>query len=682
MTDVEKEIKDLIAEIEMHNNAYYVEDKPLIADSDYDVMYRRLAALRIQFPEHFVGVTVLDKVGGKVTSGFTKVDHNTPMISIQTETDYGPEGAYNFHNRVIKDLAVNDIVYCAEPKYDGLALNLRYVDFRLFTAATRGDGQEGEDVTENVRMIPSIPQVLVGDPKYLPKDIEIRGEAVMFIEVFKQLNKELQEQGKPMFANPRNAAAGSIRQHDPEVTRQRNLGFMAYGVGYFSDWLGPPESQSQLLYDLSKMGFTTSNEQWMVNSPDRLVDYHDHIGHIRPALPYEIDGVVYKVNSFEQQMKLGYRSNEPRWAVAHKYPPEEAVTVIEKINIQVGRTGVMTPVATVRKVRVGGVIVSNVNLRNQDELNRLDIRIGDKVVVRRDGDVVPGIARVLKEERLGTFVNMNETFNIGKYCSWACPSCGSPLVRLDDEVAIRCTGSFKCTAQRKRSLEHFVSKNCFNVIGVGEKIVSKMVDSNLVQYPYHMYEIEYADFSNLLGLGPTESKNIVKALEDSLQKVDLWKFINALGITSVGETTCKLLANHFRSIPALMSARSSDLLAVKGIGSLTAVSILYFFESGENSKVVNELLTLVKSFNEITAPATKLLGKTFVITGEVPGYSRETLSELLTSLGATVSGSVSKKTSYVIYGEGAGSKLTKAQELKIELIPSETIGEFLSEYLS
>lgn len=683
MIHIEKEINDLIAEIEKHNDAYYVKDQPLIEDAEYDKLYQKLKTFSMQEPIYFKNTTVLDKVGGKVATGFSKIKHLTPMISIETETDYGSLGAHNFHDRISKDLKTSTIEYCAEPKFDGLAINLRYINGVLTSAATRGDGTEGEDVTSNIKTISSIPHTLTGNKDLIPLDIEIRGEVFMYIDSFKKLNKELHEQGNKTFANPRNAAAGSVRQHDSSVTAKRNLGFIVYGIGSCSEWTNPPLTQYELLVALSHMGFLLSNEERVINHPDKLVLYHDHIAAVRGLLPYEIDGVVYKVNNLAQQRQLGFRSREPRWAVAHKYPPEEAISTIEKITVHVGRTGVLTPVATLSKVRVGGVIVSSANLRSQDELDRLGVRIGDTVVVRRDGDVIPGIARVLEKSREGTHVEKLTTFNIIHYCGGECPSCGSPLLRLTDEVAIRCTGSFKCLAQRKRALEHFVSRKCLNIVGIGEKLIEKLVDTNLVRLPHELFLITAEQFEKTIGLGPKETINVIKSLTAASKDVDLSRVIHGLGIKTVGENTSKSLASTFKSIDSFSKATINDLMSIKDIGAVTVAAIKSYFDSPESMEIVNGLENLNIAYKTIQEQSDKLKDKTFVITGNIPGYSRDSLSELLRSLGALVSNAVSKNTTYLIFGEGAGNnKIAAAEKLGVKVILADSFGQFLSECLS
>lgn len=675
MSDIEKEIKKLTFEIKKHNHAYYVNDKPIISDSDYDIMFQRLKVLSEQYPSYFTGKTILDTVGAKAATGFKKAAHGMPMLSINTETDYTEQGAKRFHDSVVSMLApVSYLSYCCEPKYDGLALNLRYVAGELVQAITRGDGLIGEDVTANAMTVEDIPKFLNEEYNQFPDFLEVRGEVYMTKDNFKTLNENLQEQGKEGFKNTRNAAAGSMRQKNPEVTAQRKLNFMAYGIGNCEGWTLKPFDQSTLLGKLKVFGFRTCPEFIrVVKEPHELFEYHNFIKDIRTKLAFDIDGVVYKVNNFEQQQKMGFKAREPRWAVAHKFPAENALTIVSGIRLQVGRTGVITPVANLEPVFVGGVIVSSATLSNQDEIDALDLRIGDTVQIQRNGDVVPGIVRVREELRKVDSV----PYKILEVTQ-TCPVCNSLLVRLPGEAAIRCTGGFNCNAQCKRALEHFVSRKCMNVIGLGEKLIDKLVDEELVRYPYHLYSLEMQHYYNL-GLGPKETNNVIQSLLDSCGNVDLWRFIHSLGILTVGETTAKSLAKKYSSIETLRVATLEDLLTIDNVGPVSAQAIVSYFNNPINQQIVNGLMKLPFKFIIPEAiKESKFTGKTVVITGNIEGYTRESLQALLESLGASVSNSVSKKTDFLIAGENAGSKLDKAKEFGIAILDSELLKQYLS----
>jgi DNA ligase (NAD+) len=664
---VAERARALREQINYHNYRYYVLDNPEIPDAEYDRLYRELESLEAAHPELVTTDSPTQRVGGKPLEGFAPVAHRLPMLSIRTETDIEAAGARNFDARIRRELKLKDsdppIEYACELKFDGLAVNLRYQQGVLSQAATRGDGETGEDVTQNVRTIHCIPLRLnTANP---PAVLEVRGEVYMSRPDFECYNEKQRESGGTPLVNPRNGAAGSIRQLDPSIAAQRPLSFYAYGVGEVSGW-DLPATHSRVLDALLEMGMPVSGERAVVHGPDGLVQFHDDIGRRRDSLAFDIDGVVYKVNSLELQSRLGFVSREPRWAVAHKFPPEEELTVVEAIEVQVGRTGALTPVARLKPVFVGGVTVSNATLHNQDEIDRLDVREGDSVIVRRAGDVIPEVVSVIQERRPRP---APDRFNIlERYPN--CPVCGSHVMRQPGEAAIRCSGGLYCPAQRKQALLHFASRRAMDIEGLGEKLVDQLVDHGIVHTPADLYKLGVGKVANLERMAEKSAANLLAAVDKSRQTT-LARFIFSLGIRNVGEATAKDLARYFGSLDALMAADEEALTQVPDVGPVVAQSIAQFFAEPHNREVVEQLRAAGVNWTE-TAPQRKeqgaLTGRTFVLTGTLPVMSREEAKEKIEAAGGKVAGSVSKKTDYVVAGAEAGSKLTKAQELGITIL--------------
>jgi DNA ligase (NAD+) len=656
-------------QLEYHNHRYYVLDAPEVPDAEYDRLFRELQALETQHPELLTVDSPTQRVGGRVLDALTPVRHRVPMLSIQTETDIEDTGAVNFDTRVRKEMGLAEdappVEYTAELKFDGLAISLRYERGVLVQAATRGDGETGEDVTANVRTIRGIPLRLRaghgGAPAVAPEVVEVRGEIYITRRDFEALNAAQDAAGDKRFVNPRNAAAGCIRQLDSKITGRRPLSFFAYGTGELADW-PMPARHSEVLDAFAAWGFPVNKDRAVVQGADGLIAYHRRIGEQRHTLPFDIDGVVYKVNSLALQRQLGFRSREPRWAVAHKYPAQEEMTEVVDIEVQVGRTGAITPVARLKPVFVGGVTVTNATLHNEDEVRRKDIHIGDTVVVRRAGDVIPEVVRALAERRPADarpFV-----------MPLTCPSCGSALRRLDDEAATRCTAGLYCPAQRKQALLHFASRRALDIDGLGEKIVDQLVDNQMVKTPADLFRLDVPALAALDRMGEKAAANLVQAIEQC-KATTLQRFIYALGIRNAGESTARDLAAHFRDLDALMAADAQKLQQVSDVGPVVAQSVAAFFAEQHNRDVIGDLIKAGITFAPIAEPdkpAPGVAGKTFVLTGTFPTLSRDEAKALIEAKGGKVSGSVSKKTHYVVAGEEAGSKLTKAQALGIAIL--------------
>ena len=672
--NVGERARELRAEIEKHNHQYYVLDAPLISDADYDHLFRELQALEAAHPELLTPDSPTQRVGGKALDMFKPVRHAVPMLSIRTETDIEATGAYAFDARVRKELAFGEsdppVEYAAELKFDGLAINLRYENGVLVCAATRGDGETGEDVTANVRTIGQIPLRLRTDLP--PQVLEVRGEIYMKRADFERFNANAQLAGEKMLVNPRNGAAGSIRQLDPRIAAHRPLSFFAYGLGEVVSWRFP-ETHSGVLDALSALGFPVCVERAVVSGPQALAEFHENMGRRRPLLPFDIDGVVYKVNSLELQTRMGFVSREPRWAVAHKYPAEEASTEVLGIDIQVGRTGALTPVARLAPVFVGGVTVTNATLHNEDEVRRKDVHIGDTVVVRRAGDVIPEVVRVVPEKRpiMAPEFVMPVT----------CPVCGSHVVKAEDEAVARCSGGLYCPAQRKQALIHFASRRAMDIEGLGDKLVEQLVDSDIVRTPADLYRMGLMALVNLDRMAEKSATNLLAAIEKSKQTT-LARFIYALGIRNVGETTAKDLARHFGSLDRLIAASDEEWLQVNDVGPVVVQCLRQFLSESHNLEVIEQLraagVAWVEGLPQRTAAGT-LAGKVFVLTGTLPALSREEAKALIEAAGGKVSGSVSKKTDYVVAGEDAGSKLEKAQGLGVAVIDEAQLRALLEE---
>jgi len=654
-------------EIDRHNHAYYVLDQPTVPDAEYDRLFRELQALETDHPEIATPDSPTQRVGGKPLDGFTPMRHAVAMLSIRTETDTEASGAQAFDARVRKELGLGEndpaVDYAAELKFDGLAINLRYEHGVLVAAATRGDGETGEDVTQNIRTVYSIPLRLITESP--PAVLEVRGEAFMRRDDFERYNAKQREAGKPTLVNPRNGAAGSIRQLDPRLAAQRPLSFFAYGLGEVVGWK-MPATHSETLDALAALGVPVCGERITGQGAAALIVFHDDIAARRDQLPFDIDGVVYKVNRIDLQRELGFVTREPRWAVAHKYPAQEELTTVLGIDVQVGRTGALTPVARLAPVFVGGVTVTNATLHNQDEIDRKDVRVGDTVIVRRAGDVIPEVVAAVPERRPQP---EPPRFNILQSYP-ACPVCGSHVVRLEGEAAARCTGGLFCPAQRKQALLHFASRRAMDIEGLGDKLVDQLVDRGLVHTPADVYVLNLESLAGLDRMAEKSAANLIAAIETS-KAATLARFIFALGIRNVGEATAKDLARHFGSLNKLIATTEADLLAVRDVGPIVAQSIVQFFAEPHNLGVVNTLRAVGVSWTESTGlqqSAGRLTGKTLVLTGSLPTLTREAAKEKIEAAGGKVAGSVSKKTDYVVAGAEAGSKLERARELGVAIL--------------
>lgn len=651
----------LQSELARLDHAYYVLDTPLLPDSEYDRLYRELITMEQAHPGRVTPDSLSQRVGGAALKEFSSVKHAVPMLSLNNAFDDAE--VMGFDRRCREGLQRDHVEYAGELKFDGLAISLRYENGLLVQAATRGDGSSGEDVTANIKTIRAIPLRLMGDA--IPAVLEVRGEVFMYLADFAKMNQEAARLGEKEFANPRNAAAGSLRQLDSKITAKRPLSFFAYGVGVCEplNWL--PQTHSALLDQYLALGLPVCAERKILSSVDEILNFYQEIGGKRESLPYDIDGVVYKVNSFVEQAELGFVSRAPRFALAHKYPAQEALTTVLGIDVQVGRTGAITPVARLSPVEVGGVTVTNATLHNEDEVLRKDVRIGDTVVVRRAGDVIPEVVSVVLERR----PSQTRVFEMPSRC----PVCDSQIERIADEAIARCSGGLFCGAQRKQALVHFAHRRALDIEGLGEKIVDQLVDNNLVRTPADLYRLGFTAVANLERMGEKSADNLIQAINQS-RTTTLARFIFALGIRHVGETTAKDLANHYQNMHALMNAEGEDLLTVRDVGPVVANSIIGFMQESHNREVIEQLLAsgMVLSVEEKKV-GTAVAGKTFVLTGTLPTLSRDEAKERLERAGAKVAGSVSKKTDYVVAGDDAGSKLTKAEELGVAVIDEATM---------
>ena len=651
-------------QLERHNHAYYVLDAPTVPDAEYDRLFSELQAIEAEYPALCTADSPTLRVGGAPAPELVAVAHAVPMLSIRTETDTTAEGARNFDARVRNALGLDaedgPIDYAAELKFDGMAINLRYERGVLVRAATRGDGRTGEDVTHSVRTIRQIPLRLVG---IAPEVLEVRGEIYMRRDAFERLNAAQREAGLKNFVNPRNTAAGAVRQLDPAIAAQRPLSFFAYGLGEVRGWT-VPERHSQVLDALTAAGFPVCSHRTAGPGVEALIAFHASIADQRDALPYDIDGVVYKVDSLALQRELGFVSREPRWAVAHKYPAQEEITELLDIEVQVGRTGALTPVARLRPVFVGGVTVTNATLHNQDEIDRKDVRVGDQVIVRRAGDVIPEVVGPVLERRDGELPRFDLLA-----CYPQCPICGSQVVRAEDEAVARCSGGLVCPAQRKQALLHFAHRRAMDIDGLGEKLVDQLVDAAIVKTPVDLYRLGVTALANLERMADKSAAKLLAAIERS-RETTLERFIYALGIRNVGETTARDLARAFGSIDVLRAASLDELQQVPDVGPIVAQCVSEFFAEPHNLEVVEQLRAAGVHWEEgePQRPAGVLLGKTLVLTGTLPSMSRDQAKARIEAAGGKVSGSVSKKTDYLVSGSEAGSKLDKANKLGVEVI--------------
>ena len=669
----------LRAWLQHHAWRYYVLDEPEVPDAEYDRAFQALQALERERPDLVVPDSPTQRVGGAVLPGFEPVRHEVPMLSIRTETDTSPAGARAFDARVRRELGLlpqdPPLSYAAELKFDGLAISLRYEQGVLVRAATRGDGETGEDVTQNIRTIGQIPLRLRATPASVPVLLEVRGEVYMRRDDFDRLNERQRERGDKTFVNPRNAAAGAVRQLDPRVAAQRPLSFFAYGVGQLGGW-SPPATHSALLDALSDFGLPVCEHRCVVAGPEGLVDFHRRMGLRRDTLPFDIDGVVYKVNEVALQQRLGFLTREPRWAVAHKYPAQEQATRLNGIEVQVGRTGKLTPVAKLEPVFVGGTTVSNATLHNLFELRRKGVRVGDHVIVRRAGDVIPEVVGRMPGEAEGRAAYV-PNFRMPAQC----PVCGAPVRREKGSLEHRCTGGLTCAAQRKQALLHFASRRALDIEGLGDKLVDQLVDGGIVRTLPDLYRLGVAKLAALERMADRSATNLVEALQRS-RSTTLARFIYALGIRHVGEATARDLARHFGSVEALMDAGEDQLLQVPDVGPIVARSIHGFFAQPHHREVVEQLQAAGIHWpepRETGAEAGPLVGRTLVLTGTLPHLSRDEARALIEAAGGKVASSVSKKTWAVVAGEEAGSKLDKARELGVTVLDEAALRQLLGD---
>jgi DNA ligase (NAD+) len=651
----------LRAAIEEHNYRYYVEDAPTVSDAEYDALFRELEAIEREYPQLAGPHSPTQRVGGAPVAAFEPVTHRVPMLSIGNA--FTPDEVEAFDRRAREALGTDRLEYEAEPKFDGLAVSLAYERGVLKGGGTRGDGYTGENVTANLKTIGAVP-LRLGDGPGVPPYIEVRGEVLMLKRDFERLNAAQTAKGEKTFVNPRNAAAGALRQLDPKMTAQRKLTFFAYGIGA-AEWGArqrAPATQSELLDRLAALHLPVTRERSVVRGAAGLLDYYRRIGERRDKLPYQIDGVVYKVNDLAQQERLGFVARAPRFALAHKFAAEEMPTEVLGIEVQVGRTGALTPVAKLKPVFVGGVTVTNATLHNEDEVRRKDVRIGDTVIVRRAGDVIPEVVRTLIDKRpRGT-----REFTMPRKC----PECGSAVVRLPDEAVARCSGGLVCPAQRKGALLHFASRRAMDIEGLGDKLVDQLVDAEVVHTPADLYKLGVAALAELERMAEKSAGNVVAAIDKSRSST-LARFIYALGIRHVGEETAKDLARHFGRLDDLIGADEAALLEVEDVGPVLAESIHQFFAEAHNRQVIAQLRAAGVHWPEgepHRVPAGKLKSLTFVLTGTLPTLTRDDAKDLIESRGGKVAGSVSKKTDYVVAGADPGSKIDRARELGVRVI--------------
>jgi len=651
-------VRELRKQIEHHNYRYYVLDDPEISDAEYDRLMQELKALEAQHPDLITPDSPTQRVGAAPVSELEEVVHTTPMLSLENAFD--EEDVIAFDRRIRERLETEQpIEYAAEPKLDGLAVSFRYERGRLVLAATRGDGTRGENVTHNVRTIKAVPIELRGKP---PELLEVRGEVFMPIAGFKAMNERALAKGERTFVNPRNAAAGSLRQLDPRLAATRPFDVFFYAIGETRGWTLPAR-HTEALEQLREWGLKISPLIRTVQGASGCLEYYRDMAARRATLPYEIDGVVYKVNRYVQQRELGYVARAPRWAIAHKFPAHEEHTIVRGVEFQVGRTGALTPVARLEPVFVGGVTVSNATLHNMDEVRRKDVRIGDTVVIRRAGDVIPEVVKVIVDRR----PKNAKVVELPAHC----PVCGADVEREEGEAVARCTGGLFCPAQRKESLRHFASRRALDIDGLGSKIIDQLVERGMVQSPADLYALTEEQFASLERMGEKSAANLVASLERS-KSTTLPRFLYALGIRDVGEATAAALAEHFGSLESLQEATEEEIQQTPDVGPVVAAHVRHFFDQEHNRDVIAALRA-----HGVHWPAMKrkrangegpLAGKTFVLTGTLDAMSRDEASERIAALGGKVSGSVSKKTSYVVVGAEPGSKLKKAQELGVEIL--------------
>ena len=650
------ELDRLYGQIRHHDYCYYVLDAPEVPDAEYDRQYRKLIELEARNPELVASDSPTKRVGSAPVQGLDEVQHAMPMLSLSNA--FAKDDVIEFDRRCREALGLDVVGYVAEPKLDGLAVSLHYDNGRLVRAATRGDGNRGEDVTHNARTIRSIPLHLVGVDH--PDQLEVRGEVYMSHTGFTRLNEAQRGSGGKLYVNPRNAAAGSLRQLDPRITASRPLAFYGYGVGLVNA-RASPESQSQMLDSLRHWGIRVNPQVSVVSGAAGCIDYYEKIVAIREKLAYDIDGVVYKVDSFAAQKQLGFIARAPRWALAHKFPAQEELTVIQSIEVQVGRTGAVTPVARLQPVFVGGVTVSNATLHNASEIKRLDVRVGDTVIIRRAGDVIPEVVSVVLDRRIGG----TRAFRFPKRC----PICGSDIVGDADQVVLRCSGGLFCSAQLKESIKHFASRRAMDIEGLGSKLVDQLVETGHVRDVADLFDLDLEVLLSLERMGEKSARNLLDAIHHS-QNTSLGRFLFALGIPQVGEATANTLAEHFATLDRLRAADQSQLQAVSDVGPVVAEGVIRFFSQTDNQQVIDRLLAagVIWPDKQISVPSDKLAGKTFVLTGTLDQLTRDDAKQRLTDQGARVTGSVSGKTDFLVAGADPGSKLVKAEELGIPVL--------------
>lgn len=665
-TEAEKLIKELREKINYHNRRYYVYDDPVISDAEYDEMLRELIELESQFPDLITPDSPTQRVGGEPLEAFEKVIHSTPMLSLANAFN---EAELKEFDRRVKSVVGNQVEYVVELKIDGLAVSLIYENGIFTRGATRGDGRVGEDITQNLKTIKSLPLSLNKVKNIEIPYIEVRGEAYIPKEPFEHLNQKRKEAGQPIFANPRNAAAGSLRQLDPKVAASRPLDIFLYGIGALEGYKIDTHWQGlQLLKDL---GFKVNPHSEVKHTIEEVIDFCESYAEKRENLPYDIDGIVVKVNSLQQQSRLGATSKSPRWAIAYKFPAERKTTVIRDIIVRVGRTGVLTPTALLEPVRIAGSTVSKATLHNEDYIKEKDIRIGDTVVVQRAGDVIPEVVKVVFEKRTGN----ERKFEMPKVC----PECGSEVVRPKGDAAARCTG-IACPAQIRRGLEHFVSRDAMGIEGMGPAIVAQLLENGLIKDPADLYYLKFKQLVKLERMAEKSAENLLKAIEESKNR-PLSRLIYGLGIPFIGSRAAQILAAHFKDLDELMEASFDDLVQIPEIGSKMAESIIIFFRQDQTKRIISKLKNAgVNTESEQVKKGPKpLKGLKFVITGSFEKYTRSEIKELIEKMGGRVSGSVSKNTDYVVVGENPGSKLDKARELGIKTINLEELLKMFTE---
>ena len=667
--DISQRIEALRKEIREHNFRYYVEDDPDIPDAEYDRLMRQLEQHEADHPELVTDDSPTQRVGAEPLKAFSQVTHSIPMLSLGNA--FSAEEIQDFNQRITESLEVKTIDYAVEPKLDGLAISLRYEGGELVQGATRGDGTTGENVTHNVRTIKSIPLKLRG--KDVPPLLEVRGEIFMPKQGFDELNKRQEKNDEKTFANPRNAAAGSLRQLDPKITAERPLTIYVYALGEAKNQKGESlsfENHFALLQQLKRWGLPVCPELKKVKGAEGCLKYYDYLSEKRDSLPYEIDGVVYKVNDYDQQQRMGFVAKAPRWAIAHKFPAQEEMTVIEDIDVQVGRTGALTPVARLKPVFVGGVTVTNATLHNQDEIDRKDIRVGDTVIIRRAGDVIPQVVKVVESKRHKGARKF--------YLPKKCPVCGSEVFKDEGEAVNRCSGGLYCAAQQKEAIKHFASRKAMDIDGLGDKLVEQFFEEKLIENISDLYRLNRSDLVKLERLGEKSVDNLLTSIEKS-KKTTLAKFIYSLGIREVGEATAMALANYFLDLEKLKKADAEGLQKVSDVGPVVAKHIEHFFSQQHNLDVIEKIISAGVNWPK---PEAKIGGQvldkmTFVLTGTLSSMGRSEAKAQLQALGAKVTGSVSKKTNYVIAGADPGSKVDKAEKLGVRVLTEEEFADLL-----